>query len=386
MFSSRLVWGLPVTPLAKLLEQKRSRGELILDLTESNPTQAGFVYRAEKILHALADPRTIKYEPSPAGLPAARAAISEKYYSNRVAPERIIITASTSEAYAFLFKLLCDPGDQVLVPRPSYPLFEFLAALDSVEVVQYPLVYQRSWTIDLDALVNSVTGQTRAIVLVNPNNPTGSFVKADELARLISLCQDRNLVLISDEVFADYGFEEDPLRVMSLADVDGVLAFSLSGLSKVAGLPQLKLGWIVVNGPSAERDEALANLELIADTYLSVGTPVQWAAASLLEVRQDIQPQIHERVQANRDFLCAHMSGDSPWSLLNAEGGWYAVVEAPRFHSEEEWALTLLAKDSVLIQPGYFFDFEREAFLVLSLLTPVPVFREGVRHILAHAR
>ena len=382
MFSSRLNWRLPLTPFARLLDEKRSRGETILDLTESNPTLAGLAYPADRILAALGDARSLRYEPSSAGLAAARAAISE-YYSGCVAPERILVTASTSEGYAFLFKLLCDPGDEVLVPRPSYPLFEFLAELDSVRVANYPLVYYRGWAIDFDALASSVTERTRAVVVVNPNNPTGSFLKKDELAQLVALCRARNLALISDEVFADYGWEEDSRRVRSLIDTEGVLTFSLSGLSKVAGLPQLKLGWIVTNGPAVERAQALENLELIADTYLSVGTPVQWAAASLLDTRKRLQAQILERVRANRDFLAAQIGPDSPWRLLDAEGGWCAIIEAPRIRSEEEWALALLAEDHVLVQPGFFFDFETEAFLVVSLLTLPEIFQEGVRRVLA---
>jgi alanine-synthesizing transaminase len=382
MFSSRLNWGLPLTPLARLLDEKRSRGEAILDLTESNPTLAGLAYPADRILAALGDARALRYEPSPIGLAAARGAISE-YYSGCVAPERILVTASTSEGYAFLFKLLCDPGDEVLVPRPSYPLFEFLAELDSVRVANYPLAYYRGWAIDFDALASSVTERTRAVVVVNPNNPTGTFLKKDELAQLVALCRARNLALISDEVFADYGWEEDSRRVRSLIDTEGVVTFSLSGLSKVAGLPQLKLGWIVTNGPAVERAQALENLELIADTYLSVGTPVLWAAASLLDTRKHLQAQILERVRANRDFLAAQIGPASPWRLLDAEGGWYAIIEAPRIRSEEEWALALLAEDHVLIQPGFFFDFESEAFLVMSLLTRPEIFHEGVRRVLA---
>jgi alanine-synthesizing transaminase len=384
MFSSRLNWGLPLTPLARLLDEKRSRGEAILDLTESNPTLAGLTYPADRILGALGDARSLRYEPSPIGLAAARVAISE-YYSGCVTPERIFVTASTSEGYAFLFKLLCDPGDEVLVPRPSYPLFEFLAELDSVRVVHYPLAYHRGWPIDFDALASSVTERTRAVVVVNPNNPTGSFLKKDDLAQLVALCRARNLALISDEVFSDYGWEEDSRRVRSLIDTEGVLTFSLSGLSKVAGLPQLKLGWIVTSGPAVERAQALQNLELIADTYLSVGTPVQWAAASLLDTRKNLQAQILERVRANRDFLAAQIGPDSPWRPLDAEGGWYAIIEAPRIRSEEEWAFALLAEDHVLIQPGFFFDFETEAFLVVSLLTRPEIFHEGVRRVLARA-
>ena len=384
MFSSRLNWRVPRTQITALLEEKRSRGDAILDLTESNPTQAGFIYTSDSILGALADPRSLVYEPTPQGLPAARGAIAE-YYSGRVALERILVTASTSEAYGFLLKLLCDPADEVLAPRPSYPLFDFLAALDSVRIVQYPLVYQHEWAIDLDALARSINEKTRAIIVVNPNNPTGSFLKKDELAALIELCREHHLALISDEVFSDYGYEDDPRRVASLTDVEDVLTFSMSGLSKVAGLPQLKLGWIVANGPAGEREQALKNLELIADTYLSVGTPVQWAAAALLGVRQCIQPQILERVRTNRTFLIEQIGPNSPWRLLEAEGGWYAVIQAPRIQSEEEWVLALLAEDQVFVQPGFFFDFETEAFLVVSLLTPAAIFREGIRRMLARA-
>jgi len=384
MFSSRLKWGLPLTPLARLLDEKRSRSETLLDLTESNPTVAGFDYPADPILAALADPRSLHYEPAPRGLPAAHAAIAE-YYSGRVPTERILVTASTSEAYAFLFKLLCNPGDEVLAPRPSYPLFEFLAALDSVRIVQYPLVYHGRWAMDIDGLARSIGERTRAIILVNPNNPTGSFLKNAELAELVSLCRDHGLALISDEVFSDYGWADDTRRVASLVEVDDVLTFSMSGLSKVSGLPQLKLGWIVVNGPAAARRQASENLELIADTYLSVATPVQWAAASLLRARRHLQPQILERVRANRTFLAGQIGPSSPWRLLEAEGGWYAVIQAPRIRSEEDWALALLAEQHVLVQPGFFFDFETEAFLVVSLLTRPETFREGVRRLIGLA-
>jgi alanine-synthesizing transaminase len=382
MFSSRLTWNLPRTAFACLLDEKRAQGAEILDLTESNPTLAGFRYPEEAILSALADRRSLRYEPSPAGLPTARAAVAE-YYAGRAAGDRILLTASTSEGYALLFKLLCDPGDEVLVPRPSYPLFEFLAGLDSARVVHYPLLYAGGWSIDFDALESAITARTRAIVVVNPNNPTGSFLKQQELARLVPLCRDHGLALISDEVFSDYGLREDSRRVTSLAGWDDVLAFCLSGLSKVAGLPQLKLGWMVVNGPEGERQRAFENLELIADTYLSVGTPVQWAGAALLESRKALQSQILERVHANRSFLGDQIGPESPWRLFETEGGWYAVIEAPRIRSEEEWVLLLLAEENVLAQPGFFFDFEREAFLVLSLLTPADIFQEGVRRILA---
>ena len=375
-YSSRLRWDLAPNRLTRLLDERRSAGAAILDLTESNPTAAGFAYPSDRILAALADPRALTYQPAAAGLPSARAAVSE-YYSGRIDPGRVLLTASTSEAYAFVFKLLADPGDEVLVPRPSYPLFDFLAALDGVRVVQYPLVYHNGWTIDFDALARSITPRTRAIVLVNPNNPTGSFLKQSELGPLIALASQHRLALISDEVFSDYAIRADARFVRSLVDVTEVPTFCLSGLSKVSGLPQLKLGWIVTG------EQAFERLELIADTYLSVSAPVQLAAPVLLGLRTQLQHQIIARVRANRAFLVSQIGPASPWRLLETEGGWYAILEAPRIQSEEEWVLSLLASDGVLVQPGFFFDFEREAFLVLSLLTSDAVFQEGVRRILA---
>jgi aspartate/methionine/tyrosine aminotransferase len=381
-YSSRLHWDLAPNRLTRLIEERRTAGAPILDLTESNPTAAGFAYPSDEILAALADPRALRYEPAAAGIPTAREAVSE-YYAGRVPPDRILLTASTSEAYSFVFKLLADPGDEILVPRPSYPLFDFLAALDNVRVVQYPLVYGAAWTIDFDALARAMTPRTRAVVLVNPNNPTGSFLKQDELAPLVALCRDHSLALISDEVFADYALDASPRLVRSLTSLDEVLTFCLSGLSKVAGLPQLKLGWIAAGGPERDRKQAFERLELIADSYLSVSAPVQWAAPALLDARGKLQDQILARVRSNRSFLAEQIGPDSPWRLLATEGGWYATLEAPRIQTEEEWALSLLADDGVLVQPGFFFDFEREAFLVLSLLTAEDVFREGVRRILS---
>jgi len=389
MFSSRLNWSAPENPLTKLLAEKRSRGDAVLDLTESNPTAAGFSYPVDLLLASLADPRLLSYEPHPAGLPAARAAVAEYYCGvspgYAVSPDQILLTASSSESYALLFKLLADPGDQVLVPRPSYPLFEFLAALESLCAVQYPLVYEGRWTIDFDALRQSITSRTRAIAVVNPNNPTGSFLKKRELEQLIALCQRHQITVISDEVFSDYAFGPDQQRVTSLAGLDDVLSFALSGFSKVLGLPQLKLGWIVIGGPQPQRRQAIERLELIEDTYLSVGTAVQWAAQPLFGSRDAIQRQILERIRSNRAFLASRIGPASPWRLLETEGGWYAVLEAPKIHSEEQWVLGLLNENNVLVQPGFFFDFAREAFLIISLLTRPEIFQEGVDRILAQA-
>jgi alanine-synthesizing transaminase len=369
IFSQRLHWETRPNRLTELLARKRAEAATILDLTESNPTNASLNYQVEAICQAFADPRALLYEPTPKGMRSAREAIATRY--SGVDPGRILLTASTSEAYSYLFKLLCNPEDEVLVPRPSYPLFEFLAALESIRVVQYPLFYHQGWMLDTEAVEALITPRTRAIVIVNPNNPTGSYLKKDELKRL----ERFGLPIISDEVFADYAFNEDPARVSTLVSAGSIPSFSLSGLSKVSGLPQMKLGWLIANGPASE--DSLARLELIADTFLSVSSPVQWALPSLLATADSIQHQIRSRTKANLEFLHEHVRG-KPVSLLEVEGGWYATLQVPRTRTEEEWALLLLEEQNTLVQPGFFYDFDREAFLVLSLLTPEPIFRDGI--------
>jgi len=384
MFSSRFRWDLRPNRIAQALEARRRAGSEILDLTESNPTRAGFDYPADQILGACADPKALLYEPSPAGLRSARDAVTAYYAArgHQAHTDRILLTTSTSESYAWLFKLLADAGDQVLVPRPSYPLFEFLAEMEMVRVEHYTLVYHDGWSMDLDSLEHAITDRTRAIVLVNPNNPTGSFVKPGELERLVQLAAGRSIALISDEVFTDYTFGPDPNRINSLTGVDGALTFCLSGLSKVSGLPQMKLGWIVAGGPSELRAQAIERLELIADTYLSLGTPVQHALPQFLSAGDVVQRQIASRVQLNLATLRSSIGEKSPAQVLKVEGGWYAVLRVPRVHTEEEWCLELL-RDGVLVQPGFFYDFDSEAFLVLSLLTPSETFRAGVGRIVA---
>lgn len=370
MFSSRFHWDFRPNRLTELLARKRAAGARVLDLTESNPTNAELDYPAE-IARTFDDPRVLRYEPSSAGLPEARAAVS-RYYADRghdVPIDRILLTASTSEAYAYLFKLLADPGDHVLVPRPSYPLFEFLATMEHVAVRQYPLAYHGGWSIATEDLAERIDARTRAIVLVNPNNPTGSYVKRDEVEALASL----GLPLIADEVFSDFAFGA---RGLSLVDVDACLTFSMSGLSKSAGLPQMKLGWIVVNGPQAQCREAMEKLEWIADTYLSVGAPVQCAAPRLMDAGARIQRQIRERTASNLEFAREALAGCAA-DILHVEAGWNIIVRVPRVRTEEEWTLELLEREDVLAQPGFFYDFDAEAFLVLSLLTPAAVFREG---------
>jgi aspartate/methionine/tyrosine aminotransferase len=381
MFSSRFHWDAPHNRLTELLAAKRAQGAPILDLTQSNPTRAGFVY-PDALRHAFDSPGVLRYDPAPAGAMAARLAVAEYYWQrgHAVEPARILLTASTSEGYSYLFKLLADPGDEVLVPRPSYPLFEYLARMESIVVRQYPLDYHGGWTIDLDALSRAVTERTRAVVLVNPNNPTGSYVKRGELEALTLLAAEHGIALISDEVFADYAFAADARRVTSLAGVDECAAFAMSGLSKIAGLPQMKLGWIVVAGPAGVRAEAMERLEWIADTYLSVGTPVQCAAARLLEYGADVQRQIRERTAANLAFARQALAGTA-LETLAVEGGWSVTVRVPRVRTEEEWCLELLKRDNVLVQPGYFYDFENEAFLIASLLTEPTEFQAGIARI-----
>jgi aspartate/methionine/tyrosine aminotransferase len=378
MFSSRFHWDTRPNRLTQSVETRRGQGAPILDLTESNPTRAGLGYPAG-IAAAFADPGMLVYTPSPAGSLAARQAVAGYYAARGCAVDagRILLTASTSEAYAYLFKLLADPGDEILVPRPSYPLFEYLANMESLAPRQYPLRYCGGWSMDPGALDAAVTGRTRAVVLVNPNNPTGSYVKRAELAALTRLAAGRGLALISDEVFSDYAFSADADRVTTLADVEDCLTFSLSGLSKVAGLPQMKLGWIVCAGPERLRREAMEKLEWIADTFLSVGAPVECAAAKLLDAGVEVRRQIRERTAGNVAFAREVLDGSAA-SLLAVEGGWNLTLRVPRVRSEEEWALELLARQGVLAQPGFFYDFETEAFLVVSLLTRPEIFREGV--------
>ena len=349
MFSSRLDWAVRPNPISELLEEKRRAGETILDLTESNPTRAAIDYPAAAIAEALANPGVLRYEPEPFGLGSAREAVAH-YYGGRLDASRIVLTASTSEAYAWLFKLLAAPGDEILTPRPSYPLFEYLARLESVRVVQYPLFYDHGWHLDSAALRSSITPRTRAIVTVHPNNPTGSYVKTHELEEMVRMAREHDLAIVSDEVFSDYWFERDPARAGVLAEVaQDVLSFSFSGLSKIVGLPQMKLGWMVAGGPPDLRRQALERLEFIADTYLSVGTPVQLAAPALLDIRHPVQARLCARLARNLGRLRAAVARVPEVRLLEVEGGWYATLQVPRVRTEEEWVLELLSNRNVQI-------------------------------------
>ena len=378
-FSSRLAFPTGENRLAHAEARRRAAGLPLLDLTTTNPTAVGLPYPARALAAALATPAVAEYHPSPFGLAEARAAVAADYARRgvTVAPEAIALTASSSESYALLFKLLCDPGAAVLVPRPSYPLFDYLARLEGIEPRPYPLVYDGRWRIDLGGLDRK---GARALCLVSPNNPTGSFLHAEDLRAL-----GGELPLIADEVFADYAFAPGPGAVTSVAGAaPEALTFCLGGLSKGAGLPQLKLGWIATVGPPALVREALARLELLCDTYLSVGTPVQLALPALLDLGAGIRALIAGRVQENRRALAAALAPDAPATLLPAEGGWSAILRVPAVRSDEEWALRLVDEAGVLVQPGYLFDLDDVNLgttMVLSLLTPPDLFAEGLRRI-----
>ena len=383
MFSSRVPADREPNRIARAVAAVKAAGRPLIDLTVTNPTAVGIDY-PDGLLQPLASPHALRYSPQPFGLEAARCAVVRDY-SRRgitVAPDRVVLTASTSEAYSLLFKLLCQPqGDDVLVPVPSYPLFDHLTALDGVRTRPYSLDYHGKWMLDLDSVDRAWTAGVRAVLAVSPNNPTGSFLSSDELGQLSARCAERDAALIVDEVFADY-----PLGGATPGNVPGTcLTFRLGGLSKSAGLPQIKLAWIAVSGPPAPVEEALNRLELIADTYLSVSTPVQVAADAFLEAGAAIRARILARVRANDEHLRDRVRRFPSLDVLHADAGWSAVVRVPARMTEEDLVVKLIEQDGVSVHPGYFFDFPHEAFLVISLLPEPADFGEGVRRTLERA-
>ena len=409
MFSDRTNWKLTRNRLTDALEAARSSGANILDLTLSNPTRAGLRYDEPAILRSLSAPQAIDYDPQPKGLRPAREAVVAYYRGGNYSgeqnrdehsrgesgldgfdPDHIVLTTSTSEGYSYIFRLLCNPGDELLVPKPSYPLFEFLADLEDVKLVPYPLIYDHGWQIDFPSLEKAVTPRTRGVVVVHPNNPTGSYVQAHELTLLNKFClahgskkessKKENLALIVDEVFLDYAHNGKP-RPSFTANRD-VLTFTLSGLSKVSALPQMKVAWIAVSGPPSETGPAMARLEVIADTYLSMNAPLQWATPALLNQRTGLQKQLLDRVRGNLAALDRQLAAQKTCERLAVEGGWYAVLRVPVTQSDEDLAVELLQKKSVLVHPGHFYDFPSDGYLVLSLITPAAQFGEGIGRIL----
>ena len=380
--ASRVGWDAAKNRLTRLLEERRRSGLQVLDLTETNPTRCGFDYPGADILRALGRPEALEYAPDPRGLRGAREAVSSLYRARGAAVDAddIVLTASTSEAYSFLFRLLADPGDRILVPSPSYPLFDLLGRLNDVTLAAYPLICDAGYAIDLDALARAVDDRTRAILVVSPGNPTGAFLKRTEREAMARIASERGLPVICDEVFGDYAFGDDPRRVDTLAGFPGIQTFVLNGLSKMLALPQMKLAWIAAGGPDAR--EALERLEVIADTYLSVATPVQRALPDLLALRPRIQTMLRERIAGNLAHLRGRAGAGGVCSVRPPEGGWSAILTVPRTRSEEDWALRLLEADGVLVHPGYFFDFPDEGRLVVSLLPPPPLFQEGIARLL----
>ncbi|HEX4074623.1 MAG TPA: pyridoxal phosphate-dependent aminotransferase [Candidatus Acidoferrales bacterium] len=391
MFSQRTNWNLEENAYTRALQRHRAAGKRILDLTASNPTTCGFQYDEMAILDALRDPASLRYEPEPKGLLAAREAVA-RYYGEKGASgvdlENLILTTGTSEAYSFLFRLLCEPGDEVLIAHPSYPLFEFLATIQDVKLRPFQFVYDHGWQIDFHSLREALGARTRAIVVVHPNNPTGHFTGAAEAEELNAICAKHDLALIVDEVFLDYGMKAAGARKKrhgTFVSNAAALTFVLSGLSKIAALPQMKLGWIAASGPAGLVRESMARIEVIADTYLSLNAPLQRALPALLAQRAEMQRQIMARVEANLVELDARLARQKSVSRLEVEGGWYVVLRVPAVQSDEELAIRLLEERGVLVHPGHFYDFADQGYLVISLLTPSEEFAEGVRELLACA-
>lgn len=382
MFAGRTNWNLSTNKLTQALAEHRAGGREVLDLSASNPTECGFHYDQKAILQALCSPASLEYHPDPKGLKQARSAVAG-YYQQRgvpVAPEEIILTTSTSEAYSYIFRLLCNPGDELLIPTPSYPLFDFLADIQDVKLKRYPLIYDHGWQIDFHGLQQAMTDRTRGVIVVHPNNPTGHFTKPAEMVQLSQICAARQMAIIADEVFLDFPLEDQ--HPQSFTSSQEALTFTLSGLSKISGLPQMKFAWLATSGPEELKMEALSRLEMIADTYLSMNAPVQLAAVAFLEQRHSFQSQLMQRVRSNLRELDGQLAAQRHCSRLQVEGGWYAVLRVPAIQSDEDLAITLLQEKDVYVHPGHFYDFHQEGFLVVSLITPEDVFAKGLERLL----
>lgn len=384
MFSQRTNWRLTQNRFTRAVEEARATGGKILDLTASNPTRVGLAYDARAILQSLSSPQSLDYDPQAKGLLSPRAAVASYYQQEHgiddLDRERIVLTTSTSEGYSYVFRLLCNAGDEILVPKPSYPLFEFLADLQDVRLTRYPLIYDHGWQMDFPSLEKAVTSRTRAVVVVHPNNPTGSYVHESEFTSLNEFCARHQLAVIADEVFLDYKLDESAHS--SFAGNNGVLTFTLSGLSKISALPQMKVAWLVTSGPESDVSAAMERLEVIADTYLSMNAPVQWAVPALLEQRHGTQEELRLRVKTNLAELDRQLASQSSCQRLCVEGGWYAVLRVPVTQSDEELAIKLVRDKGVMVHPGHFYDFPQDGYLVLSLIAPNDEFATGLARVL----
>jgi aspartate/methionine/tyrosine aminotransferase len=384
--SRRLPWDHGVNRLTQAVAERSARGLSLIDLTETNPTRVGLPYPEEELAELLRRGAAAEYRPHPLGIPEAREALASHLSTpgDPVSPDDLVLTASTSESYSYLFKLFADPGEEVLTAAPSYPLLDSLAALDSVLLGHFPLEPDRGFALDPQVVADALSPRTRLLVLIHPGNPTGRFLSAPEQEAILALCASRGLPLISDEVFAGYAFDDDPHRAGPAAASGEALSFSLGGLSKSAGLPSWKLGWIRVGGPPDLRRRIVAALELVADSYLSVATPVQRALAGVLELAPRIRAAILGRLRENLETLHTALAGVPGVELLAPRGGWSAVLRVSRPVSDEELVLGLLEREGVLVHPGYFFDFASENYLVLSLLPEPDRFAEGIGRIVRY--
>jgi alanine-synthesizing transaminase len=383
MFADRTNWNLAANRLSNALARHRNAKKPLIDLSASNPTECGFVYDTEAILRALANPSVLAYEPEPKGLLSAREAIALYYAArgNRVPVDDIFLATSTSEAYSFVFRILCNPGDELLIPCPSYPLFDLLADLQDVRLVRYPLVYDHGWQIDFHALEAALTPRTRGVIVVHPNNPTGHFAQSADTSKLNQICSAREMAVIADEVFWDYSLAGG--ETLSFASNTGALTFTLSGLSKISGLPQMKVAWLITSGPECVKTQALDRLEVIADIYLSMNTPIQLATPALLEQRRPFQKQLMLRVRKNLGELDRQLSAQKSCSRLEAGGGWYAVIRVPATRSDTDLAIDLLDTKDVYLHPGHFYDFPGDGYLIVSLMAPEQNFAEGIKRLLS---
>lgn len=383
MFSSRTAWDLAPNRYAQALEVHKRAGRELLDLTSSNPTTIGLAYR-EELMQSFAHREALTYQPAARGLLSAREAVAA-YYAEKgilLSADDFVLTTSTSEAYSFIFRLLCDPGDSILVQAPSYPLFDFLADLNDVKLIPYELIYDHGWQIELESLraatqdAQAEGGRCQAVLVVHPNNPTGSYVKPLELKELNALCAANDMAIVADEVFLDFSLLTKP--PFSFTTNTEALTFTLSGISKISALPQMKVAWLATTGPEALKKEALARLEVIADTYLSMSAPSQLALPTMLAERHTVQPQLMQRIHTNLATLDQRLATQNLCHRLDVEGGWYAVLRVPMLGSDEELVISLLHQTGVLLQPGHFFNFPAEGYLVASLITREEQFAEAI--------
>jgi aspartate/methionine/tyrosine aminotransferase len=378
VFSQRTKWNLEPNRLSEALDAHRAAGKPLLDLTASNPTKCGFQYESDALLNALRNPDALEYDPAPKGLLPARNAVAAYYGSHGIpiSPDDIILATSTSEAYSMVFRVICNPGDEILIPEPSYPLFDFLADIQDVKLARYPLLYDHGWQTDFHALERAISHRTRAAIVVHPNNPTGHFSKPDEMAKFDRICAEGGMAVIADEVFLDFSLAGP--RPSSFAATREALTFTMSGLSKIAGLPQMKAAWLLTSGPERIKQAALARLEVIADTYLSMNAPVQLAIPTFLAQRSRFQGQLMARLCKNLAVLDRHLAQQPACARLEVEGGWYAVLRVPVTRSDEELAIELLIRKGVYVHPGHFYDFAANGYLIVSLIAPEHDFDQGI--------